>query len=78
MFNLHVRLKTNRFCLENCTREVIPANPYFLPKSGEHYVTLTLFTADLSELSKIPFVTVCKIDAVRNMHSLVGISHFVF
>ena len=56
----------------------IPALSYFLPKSGEHDVTLMLFTADLSEPWKVHLVRMCKIDAGRGMQSLVAISCFVF
>ena len=39
----------------------IPAHPYFCLKSGEHDVTLTSFTTDLSEPWKIPLVRMCKL-----------------
>ena len=54
-----------------------PAQSYFWPKSGEHDVTLTSFTANLSEPRNISLVRVCKIDEGRCMQSLLAISHFV-
>ena len=57
---------------------MIPEHTYFLPKSGEHDITLTLFTADLWEPWKIPLAKVCKIDVGRGMQGLVAISYFVF
>ena len=56
----------------------IPAHPYFLPKTGEHDVTMTSFTADLWKPWKIPLVSVCEIDEERGMQSSVAISPFVF
>ena len=56
----------------------IPAHPYFLPKSGEHDVTLTSFTADPPEPWKIPSVGMCKIDVGRGIKCLVVKSYFVF
>ena len=75
LYHLHVLLKTNRFYVENCNHD---RAPLFLPKSGEHDVTLTSFMTDLSEPLKLPLVRVCRIDAGRGMQSLVAISYFVF
>ena len=57
---------------------MIPAHPYFLPKPGEHNVTLTLFTADPSRPRKIVSASVCKIGDGKGMRNLVAIAHSVF
>ena len=66
MFNLHV-FETQSVLSLNCIRDGDSRAPLFLPKSGEHDVTLTSFTANLSEYWKIPLIRVCKIDAGRDM-----------
>ena len=43
----------------------IPALPYFVLKSGEHDITVTLFTDDLSKPWKIPLVRKREIDDGR-------------
>ena len=53
-------------------------HPYFLPKTGEHDVTLMSFTADLSKPWKIPLVKVYEFDEGGDMQSLVAISPFIF
>ena len=53
---------------------IFSAHPHFLPKSGEHDVTLASFTADLSKPLKIPLVRVYEISEGRGTHCLVAIS----
>ena len=59
MIYLHVVFKPIGSIFTTVFVTTILAHPYFLPKSGEHDVTLTSFAADISELSKIPSVRVC-------------------
>ena len=56
----------------------MPARQYFVPKPGEHDVTLTSFSADLSEHWEIPSLRVCDIDEESGVQTLVAISSFTF
>ena len=70
MLILHVLFKTNRFYLENCTCDDDSLAPLFCTKSGEHEVTPTLFTTDLSETWKISSVRVkiiTKLEACKGL-----------
>ena len=80
MLNLHVTYVENQSVLswKLYLWRRLPRTLIFLPKSWEHVVTLTSFTADLSEPWKIILARVCKSYAGRGMQSLVAISYFVF
>ena len=75
-FNGDFRWKSIGSIFETVLVTMIPANPYFWPKSGERDVTLTFFTVNLSGPWTIPSVSMCEIDKERGVQSSVAISLF--
>ena len=58
------------FACEAVSVTAFPANPYFLPGPGKHEVTLTSFTAGLSELASFPLVRMCELGDREGTESL--------
>ena len=75
-FNLRASVKTNRFKLQISVLRFLRV--FFLPKSTEYDVTVTLFAATLPEPRKNHVGSTCVIDQEKGIQNMGAISTFTF
>ena len=72
-----ISCKETRPSSKTVPETMVPVEPYFASKSAKHYVKLTSFSADLSQVRTFPLHTGCKINAFEGTESEVTIRPLV-